>query len=85
MAKINANKFIWVLLTKYNAKEIDRKKFALLLTGRESDVNLSNSELMENCIDDEIKNIKYFLINDVEVLNKNCYRNKKYLKHLIMI
>ena len=53
MAKINANKFIWVLLTKYNAKEIDRKKFALLLTGRESDVNLSNSELYEN-IDNQV-------------------------------
>ena len=72
MAKINANKFIGVLLTKYNAKEIDRKKFALLLTGQESNFNLSNSELMENCIDDEIKNIKYYLINDTEVLNKNC-------------
>ncbi len=57
MAKINANKFIGVLLTKYNAKEIDRKKFALLLTGQESDFNLSNSKLMGNCIDDEIKNI----------------------------
>ena len=53
MDKINANKFIWVLLTKYNAKEIDRKKFALLLTGRESDVNLSNSELYEN-IDNQV-------------------------------
>ena len=72
MAKINANKFIGVLSTKYNAKEIDRKKFALLLTGQESNFNLSNSELMENCIDDEIKNIKYYLINDTEVLNKNC-------------
>ena len=56
----------------YNAKEIDRKKFALLLTGQESDFNLSNSELMENCIDDEIKNIKYYLINDTDILNKNC-------------
>ena len=27
---------------------------------------------MENCIDDEIKNIKYYLINDAEVWNKNC-------------
>ncbi|MFQ6723948.1 MAG: hypothetical protein ACLRFE_01255 [Clostridia bacterium] len=72
MDKINASKFINVLLSKYKAKEIDRKKFALLLTGQESDSNLSNSELMENCIDDEIKNIKYFLINDTEVLNKNC-------------
>ena len=72
MIKFDLNKFIGVLLTKYNAKEIDREKFALLLTGRESDFNLSNSELMENCIDDEIKNIKYYLINDTEVLNKNC-------------
>lgn len=72
MAKINANKFINVLLNKYKAKEINREKFALLLTGQESDTNLSNSELMENCIDDAIKNIKYYLINDTEVLNKNC-------------
>lgn len=72
MTKFNANKFINILLTKYKAKEINRKKFALLLTGRELDCNLSNSELMENCIDDEIKNIKYYLINDIDVLNKNC-------------
>ncbi len=72
MDKIDANKFISVLLTKYKAKEIDRKKFALLLTGQESDSDLLNSELMENCIDDDIKNIKYYLINDTDVLNKNC-------------
>lgn len=72
MIKFDLNKFINILSTKYKAKEIDRKKFALLLTGQESDSNLSNSELMENCIDDEIKNIKYYLINDTEVLNKNC-------------
>ena len=72
MIKFDLNKFINILSTKYNAKEIDRKKFALLLTGQESDSNLSNSELMENCVDDEIKNIKHYLINDTEVLNKNC-------------
>lgn len=38
-------------------KRLIGKKFALLLTGQESDFNLSNSKLMENCIDDEIKNI----------------------------
>ena len=53
MDKINASKFISVLLSKYKAKEIDRKKFALLLTGRESDFNLSNSELYEN-IDNQV-------------------------------
>ena len=31
MAKINANKFIGVLLTKYNAKEIDRKKICFVI------------------------------------------------------
>ena len=53
MDKINASKFISVLLSKYKAKEIRREKFALLLTVRESDFNLSNSELYEN-IDNQV-------------------------------
>ena len=53
MDKINASKFISVLLSKYKAKEIRREKFALLLTVRELDFNLSNSELYEN-IDNQV-------------------------------
>ena len=70
--KINAEKIINLLLTKYKAKEIDRIKFATLLTGDEAAAEWTNTELFEYDIDDEITNVKYFLINNAEVINENC-------------
>ena len=70
--KVDAEKFINLLLSKYKAKEIDRKKFATLLIGCESHADESNSALFVNGVVNEITNVKYFLINNIEVINENC-------------
>ena len=61
-----------IMLEKYKAKTISKKEFKEILYGKNRiDISDDITELTEGIIKSE--NTVIYLINDVDVLNKNCH------------
>ena len=73
MKKIIFKNLESLLNNKYKAVEIDKKKFVELLMGDMAEEDTNIDELTEGCISETNESaVKYYLINDVDVLNSNC-------------